>query len=71
MTWLKLLGALLSIADALAGYLANRQLLEAGEAKATAEGLRKAHEAIKRAQDARRGVSTDPDSVRDDPFNRD
>ena len=71
MSWLSALRALLSIANALAGYMANRQLMQAGEARAVSEGLRKAHDAIARAQAARRAVNDDPDSVRDDEFNRD
>lgn len=71
MSWLAALKSLLSIVDALAGYLANRQLLKAGEAQAVSKGLREAHDAIARAQAARRAVSNDPDSLRDDSRNRD
>lgn len=71
MTWLAALKALLSLASAVASYLAAKRLVDAGEAEAVAKGLREAHDAIARAQAARRAVDHGPDSVRDDLYNRD
>lgn len=61
MNWLAILRALLGFASTLTEYLRNRELLEAGEAKAIAEGLSNANEAIERARRARRNAVRDFD----------
>lgn len=76
MTLLKLLRALLGLANTLASYLQERQLIEAGEAKAIAEGYKNAEDAIMRAKAARTDSNTkfnDSDGVpdEDDPNLRD
>lgn len=66
-----LIRALLSAVDALTRYARDRQLIEAGEARAALEGAQRALDAIDRARAARAAVRHDADSVRDDPSNRD
>lgn len=61
MGWLAFLKALLGFAGTLTEYLRNRELLEAGEAKAIAEGLSNANEAIEKARKARRNAVADFD----------
>lgn len=58
---INLLKVLLGLASSLASYLDNRQLIEAGEAKAIAEGLKNAQDAIQRADTARRNANRDFD----------
>lgn len=71
MAWLALLKLLLSIADQLTSYLHDKQLMDAGEAKAVAASLKGALDATARAVAARNAVSDDPNSVSNDPDNRD
>lgn len=71
MNGLAVLRALLSLASSLTTYLQNKQILEAGEAKAVSEGLKNAQNAItkahktrynaNRAFDERDGVPDDQD----------
>lgn len=61
----------LIIADKLATYLGNKQLMDAGEAKSVSAQLKGAMDATQRAIAARNAVRDDADSVRNDPFNRD
>lgn len=61
MNLVGLLKAVLGFASALTEYLRNRELLEAGEAKAIAEGLKNANEAIEEARRARRNAVRDFD----------
>lgn len=68
---LGLIKALLSIASSLSEYAQQRQLIDAGEAKALLRGIKDADEAIARAARIRAGVDHSPGSVRDDPNNRD
>lgn len=70
MTILGLLQALLSLANVVATFMHDRQLLDAGAAKATLAGIRSAQDAVVRATAARDRVSADlqqrPDKLRDD-----
>lgn len=61
MNWLAMLRALLGLASSLTTYLQNKQLLEAGEAQAIAEGLKNAQAAITKARKARRDAVADFD----------
>ena len=61
MNWVGFLKAVLGFASALTEYLRNRELLEAGEAQAIAEGLKNANEAIEKARRARRNAVRDFD----------
>ena len=61
MNWLAMLRALLGLASSLTAYLQNKQLIEAGEAQAIAEGLKNAQDAITKARKARRNAVTDFD----------
>ena len=53
MSWLAVLQALLSVADAVAGYLREGQMLEAGAALANAKNLQVAQDAHRRSLAAR------------------
>lgn len=71
MIWLGLLRLLLSLTTALADYLRQKQLLDAGAAQETISNLRRAWDALARARAAVGAVVDDPGVVRDDPDNRD
>lgn len=66
-----LIRILLSAVDALTRYARDRQLIEAGEARATLKGANAALDAIDRARRARARVQHDADSVQSDSANRD
>lgn len=53
MNWLALLRVILGLASSLTDYLRDKQLIEAGEAKAISEGLKNAQNAITKARKAR------------------
>jgi len=66
---LNLLGVvrvLAAMGAAVAGYLRDRGLMDAGEAKAALRGFQDAQDAITRAQEIRRLVRDLPGDVRDD-----
>ena len=68
-----LLSGLVKVASIVAQYVANKQLIEAGEAKAILAGLRQSNDLIANAQAARlaaRRVNADPSKLRDDDGNR-
>ena len=71
MGWFSVLKSLLLLAGFVAKYMADNQLLNAGEAIAINKSIGKSLERIKKAQSARDSLSHNPDSVRDDPNNRD
>lgn len=71
MTWVTILRLVLGVASKLAGYVKDKQLIDAGKAEQAVQSLEAANVAIRDAQRARRNVSHDPDSVRDDSYNRD
>ena len=56
MVWLTVLKALLSFARGLTGYLRDKQLLDAGEAKAIASQLESSLNALASATKARRAA---------------
>lgn len=75
MDWLAFLGALVSIANAVAKYLGNKQLIDAGKAEAVSTQLQGALDAIRSAQavkvevDARTAGPDASAKLRDDPAN--
>ena len=71
MAWIGLLKLLLSLASSLAGYMRDRQLLEAGAAEAVAAGTTEALRRIEAANRARAAVRDTPENIADDPDNRD
>lgn len=76
MGWVALLKGLLSLANGLTQYCANKQLIEAGEAKAIAKGLEEANDAVFKAQRARNSALRSFDAsngsvCEDDPNLRD
>lgn len=71
MTLLSILRFALSFVNWLAQIAHDKQLLQSGEYKAIARSNEEALNAIRAAEGARSRVSNDPDSVRDDPGNRD
>ncbi len=66
-----LLRAIMGIAGAIASYIGDKQLMDAGEAKAISRNISATLEQIDKARAARKSVKHDADSVRDDPHNRD
>jgi hypothetical protein len=70
MSWLRAILLALQGVNGLVSWLRERQLLEAGEAKAIAEGLEISNVRIRKAMEARRRAhDNDPDP--DDPYIRD
>lgn len=70
MTWLSLLLALAKLLGIFAGYLSNKQLIEAGAAEAFQNGVILLNEKVAAADAARKSV--DPTKLRDDDgFRRD
>lgn len=63
--------ALLAAVSSITTWMRDRQLIEAGEAQATLEGVERAQQAMRRARAARRNVDHDIDSVLRDRNNRD
>lgn len=61
MSWLALLKAILGFASALTGYLRDKQLMDAGEAKAIVKQLESSLDAVERARAARRNAVADFD----------
>ena len=70
-SWLGLLRLVLTIADKLSEIVRDKQLLDAGEARAISHNLQEGMKRVEMAQKARGSVKHDPDSVRADPDNRD
>lgn len=68
---LGLIKLLLSVVSQLSRYAADRQLINAGEAKAINAGIAEADDAIERARRAAAGVDHSRDGVHSDPDNRD
>lgn len=70
--WSAILNALISLIKTplafVLGFFAGKR---AGRKDVESEQLRNSLDAIADAEDARRNVKHDPDSVHDDPFNRD
>ena len=66
MTWLAIGRLLLSILDKVAGYFANKQLIDAGRSQASSEFQGEALEKVKAANSAR--IDAGPDGVFVDPF---
>ena len=71
MSWLKALLVFLQLALQVLKRLERRRILKEGETRTMQHLIRKAHDLAKNAQAARDSVSDDPDSMRDDKFNRD
>ncbi len=75
MSWLSLLKAILTATGALAGWMQQRRLLDAGAAESIAVNLRRALDDVTLAENARarlrRDIARDPSSLRrDDGFQR-
>ena len=69
MNLVAIIKLLLSFASTIANYIHDKQLLEAGEAKAILESINNANETIARANNARANANELP--VSKDEFNRD
>lgn len=59
--WLKLLRTVLSLAEGIARYIANKQLMDAGEAKSILRQVRKSNEKTKKAINIRKNTRLDAD----------
>lgn len=68
---LTLLKAVLSLADVVARYARDRQLLEAGEAEAIKNNLYDTNKKLEAAIKARRKISKNLGDIVNDMFNRD
>jgi hypothetical protein len=67
VTWLTIVKLVLGVADKMLGYVEDRQLIQAGEARAARAQLKGAMDAIDRGLRARR----QPDGVLGDKYDRD
>ena len=70
MEWLALVTGLLKLASAIAGYLADRRLISAGEAQAVARGTEITLENIDKARRAADAVEHPASAADDDYANR-
>lgn len=61
MTWLAVLRLLLGLADTVLGYVREKQLIEAGEAKAIAANLKASIDVMEKARKARDAAVADFD----------
>ncbi len=59
--WLKLLHTVLSLAEGIARYITNKQLMDAGEAKSILRQVRKSNEKTKKAINIRKNTRLDAD----------
>jgi hypothetical protein len=68
MVWVGLLKAVLSIAGSVAAYIKDKQLMDAGAAKAVLAGIQEAEKEVARAEkirsDYRDAIAADPDKLR-------
>jgi len=62
MFWANLLRLFLTVSERIASYMADKQLLDAGEAKAIAKNLARQNERIQIAIEAGRNVVVDADA---------
>jgi hypothetical protein len=69
--WLQLLKLVLSLAETFLGKAREKQLLDAGQSMAIQKALNAALNQTDNAINIRNAVSSNPDRVRDDPFDRD
>ena len=70
MTWLKLIGLVLKIILAIATFLRDRQLIDAGTKKAISNAQEKNNARVEKARAARRAAGADVVQD-DDPYLRD
>lgn len=70
MTWLQTILLALQLIAKLVGWLRERQMLEAGEAKAIAEALEISNDRVAKALAARRAAHSNPPDSKD-PYLRD
>lgn len=70
MTWIKAILLALKLLDKFVTLLRERELLEAGEAKAIAKGLKISNDRTRKAIEARRRAMAGVPNP-DDPYNRD
>lgn len=71
MGWVALLKALLGVCAALADYVRDKNLIDAGEAQAISDSVRVQLARIEKARAARRAVSDDPRDILSDQDRRD
>lgn len=71
MTWLKYLSPVIQVLAAIMKLFAGHRQRRVGRLEAENEQLSRDHKMLRKAADARRSVSDDPDRLRNDPRNRD
>lgn len=71
MSWLKLIASIIGLAYSVTKYLEKRRAISQAEAVIIKDNLHDTLQKIDKALAARRSVDHGPDSVRDDPRNRD
>jgi len=71
MPWLGILKLFLTLTDNLVSFMHDKQLMDAGEAKAVSGLLKGAMDATQKAMAARNAVRDDAGSITSDPDNRD
>lgn len=71
MVWLSLLRAILGLATGLTGYLRDKRLIEAGEAKLINRQLNGALDAIRRSNEARSRAASEFDRTDGVPDDKD
>lgn len=70
MPWLSILKGLIGVVNAIAKYLSDKQLIDAGEARAVSKSLQETIKTIRRADRAADNIDDSADGVLQDPNNR-
>lgn len=70
MNWLQIISGLIGLVAAFVAYLQNKDKIDEAEALLIIEALKKEKERVEKAMDARRAVTDDADSLRNDKYNR-
>lgn len=70
MNWLQVISGLIGLVAAFVAYLQSKDKIDEAEAKIIIENLKLEQERVQKAKDARRAVTSDADSLRNDRFNR-
>lgn len=70
MNWLQVIVALIGLLGGFVTWLRDKEKIEQAEANIIIENLKQERDRVQKAMDARRAVTPDADSLRNDRFNR-
>lgn len=70
MNWLQVIVALIGLLGGFVTWLRDKEKIDQAEATIIIENLKREESRVKAALDARNSVTADPDSLRNDKYNR-